>query len=197
MKLLVKIKQVVKLQPPIKHIILVVLIHIILVAKLLIPVIHITLMVVIHTILKELGRIKLKVIRRIRLRGPQLQSLIRHIRLVVIHIVPIVPLVLIVLAIIRIIPVRLAIRRIILIILVIIRTRPIRPLIEVNGQFIFQQPNILLSLKLFLMGCIRRICLRILEVRIRFNIQQRSNLLLFFLLERIQFLKKFKKYKYL
>ena len=153
------------------------------------------LLVVIHTILKELERIEPKVIERIRPRGPQLRSLIRHIRLVVIkrivlfklaikHIVPIVLIVLV-------------IRRIIPIVLVIIRTKLIRPPIKVSGQFIFQQPNILLFPKLSLMGCIRRICLRILEVRIRFNIQQRSNLLLFFLLERIQFLKKFKKYKYL
>lgn len=147
------------------------------------------LLVVIHIILKELERIKPKVIKRIRLKGPQLQSLIRHIRLVVIHIVlfklaikHIVPIVLIVLV----------IRRIIPIVLVIIRTKLIRPPIKVSGQFIFQQPNILLFPKLSLMGCIRRICLRILEVRIRFNIQRRSNLLLFFLLERIRFLKNFK-----
>jgi len=76
-------------------------------------------------------------------------------------------------------------------IMAIIHIRPIRPLIKVNGLLVFQLPNTLLFPKLFLMEHIRCICPRKLKECIQFNIQLRNSRLLFFLLEHIQFLKKY------
>lgn len=126
------------------------------------PKVHIKLFILV-TILKPMGlkhiRLSKLVIVHIKLKVIQQQfqqQVVKHTKQVIVHIKQVIKLLR-------------------LIKQVVIHIRPIKPLIKVNGLFIFLQLDIQLFLRLVLGEYIQHICLRKLKVHTQSNIQLRSN----------------------